>query len=101
MPVWTKRALQNLDSVLERIAQDDPQTAKQVAQEIQTAASKLDEFPRLGRPGLLDGTRELVFPRLPYVLVYRLGKQVQILRFFAYPPTLAVASSVDHVVELC
>ena len=32
----------------------------------------LSDVPDMGRTGRIAGTRELVIPRLPYVLVYRL-----------------------------
>ena len=32
----------------------------------------LSDVPEMGRAGRIPGTRELVIPRLPYILVYRL-----------------------------
>ena len=41
----------------------------------------LERFPHMGRPGRVDGTRELTMPRLPYLSVYELdGPDVVILR---------------------
>ena len=34
----------------------------------------LQEVPRLGRAGLKEGTRELVVPGLPYIIVYRIAE---------------------------
>jgi plasmid stabilization system protein ParE len=81
MPFWTKRALQNLDIILNRIALDDPDTAEKIAEKIEIVAKGLDEFQRMGKDGILEGTREFVFPKLPYVLVYRLTSRVEIIRF--------------------
>ncbi len=81
MPVWTKRAINNLDSVLGRIADDDAATAERIAKVIHAAANRLDDYPQMGRPGLVEGTRELVLPNLPYVLVFRLKMRVEIIRF--------------------
>jgi toxin ParE1/3/4 len=48
---------------------------------IATAVNRLADFPALGRPGRKPGTRELVIPRLPYIVIYRVrGERVQILR---------------------
>ena len=33
-------------------------------------------FPRRGRPGKKEGTRELVLSPLPYVVVYRISDEV-------------------------
>ncbi|WP_196772920.1 type II toxin-antitoxin system RelE/ParE family toxin [Pseudodesulfovibrio alkaliphilus] len=80
VPFWTKRAFQNLDSILGRIADDDPPTAKRIAGTIKATASRLDQYPQMGKPGAVEGTRELIFPSLPYVLVYRVSRRVEILR---------------------
>jgi plasmid stabilization system protein ParE len=37
------------------------------------AVAKLETMPRLGRPGRVEGTRELVIARSPYVIVYVVG----------------------------
>jgi plasmid stabilization system protein ParE len=43
----------------------------------------LKEWPHRGRPGREEGTRELVFPPLPYVAVYRVKEEsVEILRIY-------------------
>lgn len=31
----------------------------------------LENFPEMGRPGFLMGTRELVIPGTPYIAIYR------------------------------
>jgi toxin ParE1/3/4 len=38
--------------------------------------SGLKNFPSLGREGRIEGTRELIFPGLPYIAVYRIKDQV-------------------------
>lgn len=82
MPFWTKKALRNLNAILEHIALDDIATAERIALSIRTAANRLDQYPQMGRVSSVDGARELVFPNLPYVLVYRVnGRRIQILRF--------------------
>lgn len=35
--------------------------------------------PALGRPGRVAGTRELVLPKTPYVVAYRIMEAVEIL----------------------
>ena len=81
MPRWTKLAIGDLGSVLEYIAADDAESAQRVAQAIRSASERLDQFPQMGRNGAEMGTRELVVPGLPYVLVYReRGPAIQILR---------------------
>lgn len=55
--------------------------ARQTALRIHGAIGQLAEFPESGRLGRKPGTRELVFPRLPFLAVYRLrGNAVEIVR---------------------
>ena len=52
-------------------------------QGIREAAHQLSQFPDSGRPGKVAGTRELVLPQWPYIVVYRvMSDEVQILRAF-------------------
>ena len=80
---WTERAVNDLESLLEYIAQDDLPTAQRVGGDILDAVSRLERFPGSGKPGRVQGTRELLLvPRgFPYVVVYETGAQsVCILR---------------------
>jgi toxin ParE1/3/4 len=49
--------------------------------EIERQTDRLADYPKLGRPGRVKGTRELVVNRTPFIVVYRIkGEIVQILR---------------------
>ena len=67
---WTRPALSNLDAAVEYIASDSPANAKKVAQKIWDSVQLLAEQPRIGRPGQVPGTRELVITGLPFVVPY-------------------------------
>jgi addiction module RelE/StbE family toxin len=69
--VWTRRALRRLDGIGGHIARENPVAAKKVVEQIIVAAQRLKEFPYSGREGRVEGTRELIIPRLPYILAYR------------------------------
>jgi len=44
------------------------------------AVEQLSDFPEIGRPGRVAGTRELVIQSTPYIVAYRLrGRSVRIL----------------------
>ena len=77
---WTQRASKNLDSILAYIAQDNPPAAKKFLLEILKKIARLEEFPLLGRAGLVPSTRELVIHE-NYIVFYNVeGEIVQILR---------------------
>ena len=78
---WSDAALDNLDQAVEYIAQDKPAAAAKVAQKIWDATQRLGEQPGIGRPGRVEGTRELVITGLPYIVPYVVkGDRVIVLR---------------------
>jgi toxin ParE1/3/4 len=68
---YTRRARRHLDAIAEYIADRNPAAARRVGERIREAVSLLGDLPYIGREGVLAGTRELVVPGLPYVVVYR------------------------------
>jgi addiction module RelE/StbE family toxin len=80
--VWTIGAVQSLRSIRSYIQLENPKAANRVADKIEFAVTQLGMFPNSGRKGLRAQTRELVISNLPYVVVYRVKKDVQILRIF-------------------
>lgn len=92
---WLRRALLNLEQEAAWIAQDDPRAAAALVTEADTATRLLAQHPDMGRPGRVPGTRELVLPRFPYIVPYRVKAQrVEILRVFhtarKWPPGFGV-----------
>ena len=80
---WTRTALRNLDQEAEYIAKDDPGAARRTVERILHSVQYLARHPAMGRPGRVLGTRELVVPRTPYLIPYRVrGNCVEILRVF-------------------
>ncbi len=80
---WLPAAHTNLRDAVAYIAGGNPSAALDVLDEIEAQSGGLSDFPELGRPGRVDGTRELVVNRTPFILVYRVLKNeelVQILR---------------------
>jgi toxin ParE1/3/4 len=82
MPRWTKPAQKDLQAQLEYIERENPDIVSRIATRIRKASESLDTFPQLGRDGTVDGTRELVIPKLPFICVYRIkDSHVEIIRF--------------------
>jgi toxin ParE1/3/4 len=72
MPIkWLKKALRNVQQAHDYIALDNPVAAVRVVSKIQAAVTQLENSPHIGRPGRVEGTRELVVLQTPYIVVYR------------------------------
>lgn len=68
---WAPQALADRQAVWEYIAEDNPAAAVRMDEAFGDAASRLAEYPDLGKPGVVPGTREL-FPVDRYRLVYEI-----------------------------
>jgi toxin ParE1/3/4 len=80
---WLRAALASLDAEAEYIARDNPAAAVRVVQAITEAVDYLKQYPAMGRPGRITGTRELVVSDTPYVIPYRVREnEVEIIRVF-------------------
>ena len=71
----TQRAQRHLDNIAEYITDRNPSAARRVGARIQEVLDLLNEFPFAGRVGVLEGTREMVVPGLPYIVVYRVDAE--------------------------
>ena len=75
--VWTKPAIEDVDAIWEYLKERSSNAAEQVQDTILKAVDRLAEFPYLGRPGHLAGTRELVIARYPYIVIYGVVEGVE------------------------
>jgi len=79
----TPAAELDLDNIRDTIISDNPAAAQRVQQSITKAIELLKFFPYLGRPGVLEGTREKTVKSFPYIVVYRVSdEELIILRIF-------------------
>jgi toxin ParE1/3/4 len=80
---WTSPAANDLYRIVERIQNDNPEAAAEVAKTLYEECGRLQRFPRSGRTGRISGTRELVFPGLPYIVVYQIKDEViEVVRIY-------------------
>ena len=80
---WTPPAADDLYNIVRHIQQDNVDAAADVAQTLYDGCDSLRKFPYLGRKGRIADLRELVFPGLPYIVVYRIqGQTVELLRIY-------------------
>jgi toxin ParE1/3/4 len=78
---WTVSAGLDREAAIDYIAKDNLSAALNQLDEIEGQTDRLADYPKLGRPGRVKGTRELVVNRTPFIVVYRIkGEMVQILR---------------------
>jgi toxin ParE1/3/4 len=82
--LWSPEAIQDLTSLRAYIAEESPAGARRIVTRILLSIENLlPDNPHIGRPGRVPGTRELVIPRTPYIVPYRLlGEAIQILRVY-------------------
>jgi addiction module RelE/StbE family toxin len=73
--IWTRRAQRELRDIRNYVAVDKPDAAERLAIRIVALVEALRLQPRLGRPGLAPGTRELIVGGTPYTIVYRVRGQ--------------------------
>jgi len=81
---WTEPATQDLDKIAEYYEREAGSriAATNILKIIETVKTLLDA-PHQSRPGRIPGTRELVITTLPFLVPYRVKKDViQILRVF-------------------
>jgi len=77
--LWLSLAVDDLETIVDFIAQDNPAASAGEAEKVLDVVGRLAAFPSSGRPGRVPGTRELIVSS--YIIAYRVkGDDVQILR---------------------
>jgi addiction module RelE/StbE family toxin len=73
---WQSHALEDLASIRSYVAADDPSAARCLVTTLLTfVQEQLTTFPQSGRTGRIEGTRELVVPRTPFIVAYRIKEE--------------------------
>ena len=72
---WSPRARGQLNELVTHIAHDDPDAADRMIDRIFAATANLESYPALGRPGRIEGTRELIVSGMPYIVAYRVQQE--------------------------
>jgi toxin ParE1/3/4 len=79
--LWSRHALEDVESIWRYVAADDAEAAEALISRIDLAAEAVGRFPGSGRAGRVSGTREHTVARTRYVLVYSVAAGgAQILR---------------------
>jgi toxin ParE1/3/4 len=72
---YTPRAEGHLRGIEAYIRERNPAAARRVTSRIKEAIQLLGTFPEIGHAGTLSGTREIVVPGVPYVIVHRIDPE--------------------------
>lgn len=79
--VWTAPSVGDLERIRTFIHADNPDAARSVVIRLVGLVESLPPMPHRGRAGRLFGTRELIHPDMPYIVVYRVAREsVEVLR---------------------
>jgi len=67
---WLALARADILAIVDYISDDNPDAAQRIRDDIEAKVAKLSDFPKIGRPGRIEGTRELVV-WANYIIVYQ------------------------------
>ena len=70
---WTPAAAADLEEISDYLELHLPNFSRSTVVSLCEAINSLLSTPNRGRPGRERGTRELVMPKIPYIIAYRVG----------------------------
>ena len=80
---WTPAAAADLEGISNHLKDRHPHYRQPTMRKLYAAIRSLKESPHRGRLGSEDGTRELLFPPLPYIAVYRVREDgIEVVRIY-------------------
>lgn len=75
---FTPEALSDLQNIRHYIAKHNEPAADRVISRIRQVVDIFGTFPLLGRPGIVEDTREFPIPGLPYIIVYQIASEADL-----------------------
>jgi len=80
---WTPAAAADLEHIGNYLKDRHPHYRQPTLRKLYEAIRSLKEWPHRGSAGREEGTRELLFPPLPYIAVYRVkDTDIEVLRIY-------------------
>jgi toxin ParE1/3/4 len=70
----------DLDRIVDHIAADNPSAALTIWDVIERQSERLGDFPLSGRIGRSPDTRELVVSGTPFIVVYLVSDDIELIR---------------------
>jgi toxin ParE1/3/4 len=77
--LWSAASVKHLEEIVEYLQGECSEGAITTRRRILETKRRIGRMPRSGRVGRINGTREAVVPRTPYIIVYRVERTVEIL----------------------
>jgi len=80
---WTPPAAADMQSISDHLKERWPEYRQATMRKLYDKIRALKDAPYVGRPGRVEGTREILFPPMPYVAIYRVtGQTIEIWRIY-------------------
>ncbi|MEO8025172.1 MAG: type II toxin-antitoxin system RelE/ParE family toxin [Bryobacteraceae bacterium] len=80
---WSRRARQHLLELRAYVELDKPDAAERLSSRIVECVELIRVQPSAGKPGRIQGTRELVISGTPYIVPYRVrARGIEVLGVF-------------------
>lgn len=81
--LWRPSALQDVEDIYTYLVERSPQGAKNVVRQIERDAQRGCLFPYSNRKGFTPNSYEIVMTQYPYIIVYEVREQIEIVAVFA------------------
>lgn len=80
---WTPSAAADLQQISDYLQRHHPHYRQPTLRKLYETVRSLKNSPHRGKQGRVEGTREVFFPPLPYVAVYRIREgTIEVLRIW-------------------
>jgi toxin ParE1/3/4 len=73
--IWSASAVRQLQEVVDYLQDESAARAVTIRRRILATVGLIGQMPDSGRTGRIDGTREAVVPRSPYIVVYQVSTE--------------------------
>ena len=78
---WSPEAAADFAGIIDYIHPTESLSRRSNWPSMYDSVNSLESFPNRGRPGRIDGTRELVLAPLPFIIVHRVTREaVEVVR---------------------
>lgn len=78
--VWTRTALSGLNGARDYVAEESPAAAARLVERIEKTAQALRRHQQIGKPGRVEGTRELSVAGTSFIMVYMIeARQIEVV----------------------